>query len=542
MDILTTPISGRSTAGPSSLPPRAKEDQASFDDLLTGYIEAKVKPQQANAAPGGSLILVGEITSENETVSELLLRHEELKSSAWNILSREQNLNKDYTKIQSGTRIYYNTEEGALTWSATVHNSSPGRVAPDFPRSPAVELSAQMSRADFRPETRMQIGVISENVPSVSHLLKSHSSLQSDTWNILSSAVNRDKDFTRLPVGTVVQFNYVSREISWQLPGKNCQENVTPMVPVESSITSSAIKAKYENSSGNPVLLGRIDSTNTTVSHLLKKHPQLGGNTWNILASSVNRDKPFSRIAGGTEIYVNTENMEIIWNPADPGISVSHHTPPMASGGASPDSTVQKHIDPATDLSEAVQRYLGTSYKEINCYELLVKGLQHMDIPYAGRDGLFTKLTRMALDKGMAPNAYLNGEGIVKAAGSLVLSKNYSGRANWRDEAATFIREIEPLLGKGQILSFSTRTRGHTGIVSQQNNQWTFINSGRLDNSVNVNSVRRGVGEEVLHEEIRNWFKLAHSNRENLSVTLGQLEQGKIRTASNMSKSYSERG
>jgi hypothetical protein len=176
----------------------------------------------------------------------------------------------------------------------------------------------------------------------------------------------------------------------------------------------------------------------------------------------------------------------------------------------------------------------------MNCYELLVKGLHQMDIPYSGKDGLFSKLTSMALDKGKAPNAYLNGEGIVKAAGSLVLSKNYAGITNWKNEAATLIREIEPLLDNGQILSFSTEKRGHTGIVSKKNNQWTFINSGRLDNSVNINSLHRGVGEEILNEEISNWFKLAHANKETLSVTLGQLKQGKIRTASNISESFSK--
>ena len=64
----------------------------------------------------------------------------------------------------------------------------------------------------------------------------------------------------------------------------------------------------------------------------------------------------------------------------------------------------------------------------MNCYELIVKGLRHLDIPYGGKDGLYAKLTRMAVDRGLAPNAYLNGEGIIKAAGSLVLSKNYTAR------------------------------------------------------------------------------------------------------------------
>ena len=209
--------------------------------------------------------------------------------------------------------------------------------------------------------------------------------------------------------------------------------------------------------------------------------------------------------------------------------------------------------EPATDNIDPVAstvHYTFTAAKEFIKIQSVVltdtsgvneEGLQHMDIPYGGKDGLYTKLTHMAVDKGMAPNAYLNGEGIVKAAGSIVLSKNYSGSANWREEAATLISEIEQLLDNGQILSFSTEKRGHTGIVSKQNNQWTFINSGRLDHSVDANSISRGVGEENLYEEIRNWFKLAHAKGENLSVTLGQLEQGKIRTAFNLSESLSER-
>lgn len=353
MDILITPNSSRPATGSASSSPEANHS-LSFNDLLTRLID-EAKPHQAHTAPADPVILVGEITAESRTVSELLNQQKDLKASIWDIIHSEQNQNKAYTKIEPGTRIYYNSKEGMLTWSTTDPKSS-----------------------------------------------------------------------------------------------------------------------------------------------LLEQ----------------------------------------------PAASAHHHYPRAASaieGARHSNSTVPEHVEPTTDLSEAVQQYLGTSYKEINCYELLVKGLQHMNIPYEGRDGLFAKLTHMALDKGMAPNAYLNGEGIVKAAGSLVLSKNYSGSGNWRDEAATLISEIEQLLDNGQILSFSTKTRGHTGIVSQKNNQWTFINSGRLDHSVDVNSVHRGVGEEILHEEIRNWFKLAHVKGENLSVTLGKLEQGKIRSALNMLESFSQR-
>jgi hypothetical protein len=454
MDNVITPTLSR-LATVKTIKPAETNDSGSFKELLTAYTDEPM-PQQTQAPSVGTLILVGEITVEKPTISELLIQHKELSPSTWNIINSEQNQNRDYTKIQPGTPIYYNRETAALTWSDSRSDSLPSGITRD--------------------------------------------SIQSDRSGDSNTAIARkpDKD-------------------------------------------SSAVKQPFVSDEGQSIQIGRIDNSNPTVSHLLKNHPQLRAQTWNLLANSINKDKPFHRIAKGTEIHLNVENMEITWKEADNYKTISHLAKNVVPEEVNLSATIPDHFGrPATDLSEAVQKYLGTSYDEMNCYELLVKGLHQMDIPYTGKDGLFSKLTSMALDKGKAPNAYLNGEGIVKAAGSLVLSKNYADITNWKNEAATLIREIEPLLDNGQILSFSTEKRGHTGIVSKKNNQWTFINSGRLDNSVNRNSLHRGVGEEILNEEISNWFKLAHAKKETLSVTLGQLKQGRIRTASNISESFSK--
>jgi len=455
MDNVITPTLSR-LATVKTIKPAGTNDSGSFKDLLTAYTDEPM-PQHNQAPSVGTVILVGEITVENPTISELLIQHKELSPSTWNIINSEQNQNRDYTKIQPGTRIYYNRETAALTWSKSGSESLPSGITRD-----------------------------------------SIESYRSGESNAVSTAIKHDK--------------------------------------------VSSVKQPFVSGEGQSIQIGRIDNNNPTVSHLLKNHPQLRAQTWNLLASSINKDKPFHRIANGTEVHLNLENMEITWKKADNSKTISHLAKNFAAEEIKLSATnIPDHFGrPATDLSEAVQKYLGTSYDEINCYELLVKGLHQMDIPYSGKDGLFSKLTSMALDKGKAPNAYLNGEGIVKAAGSLVLSKNYADITNWKNEAATLIREIEPLLDNGQILSFSTEKRGHTGIVSKKNNQWTFINSGRLDNSVNINSLPRGVGEEILNEEISNWFELAHAKKETLSVTLGQLKQDRIRTASNRSESFSK--
>lgn len=438
MDTIINPTFGQPKAISNPLASKSKSS-VSFSELMNQFT-GDGKASQINTTDAAEPILVGEITTQNPTVSELLIQHKDLRSSTWNILGAEQNKNRNFTNIQPGTRIYYNPKDGELSWSNT---------------------SAEESIAS-------QPGLQSEPAPS--------------------------------PL-------YQSLETTQQEPKETTQ-----------------------------LALGKISDRFPTVSHLLRNHPQLREKTWELIVSEVNAAKPFHAIPSGTEIYINNDTMEITWNAGQTTVAADR---PRARVAAEPvtltATTVTSHnTAPASDLSEAVQQYLGTPYEKINCYELIVKGLGQMNIPYSGKGGLYTELTKMAKDRGMASNAYLNGEGIVKAAGTLVLSKEYSGQGNWEDEAASLISAVEPLLDNGQILSFSTRRRGHTGIVSRQNDQWTFINSGRLDHSVNMDSVSKGVGEEVLHEEIRNWFKLAHANNESLSVTLGQLEHEKIRTTLNM--------
>ncbi len=75
---------------------------------------------------------------------------------------------------------------------------------------------------------------------------------------------------------------------------------------------------------------------------------------------------------------------------------------------------------------------------------------------------------------------------------------------------------MQNLMKKGDILSFSLETRGHTGIISQNEKQWTYINSGRLDHSISQNAPRHSVGEETLLSKINNWIKLAHKRNEAL--------------------------
>ena len=531
-----TSLHARTGVASPSVPAKAKADKG-FHGILEAQQELRNRKNDVQAK-----VFLGEISSQKRTVSELLMADEQLRASTWEILSSPRNRGKEYTNIQPGTRIYYDGDDGSLSWSSQNVDTDPA-VTDD----PADTLADQEVGPAGRQPAAMTLGVLTEKSPTISHLLKAHADLAHATWSILSSPVNSAKDFTDIPVGTTVTINALTREISWSAgrdrsvasaAGRQPEagaENFQAAAPSQGTAADGA-------ATGQPLglqFLGTIDEAHPTVSHLLISNPQLRDQVWELLADSRNSSKPFAEIGVGTAIYFDTATREISWQQAQRAA-----TPvPTAYGQQKPASSPAETMVtlPAGDLSEAVQPYLGTSYKEINCYELLVKGLRRMEIPYEGKNGLFSKLTRMAQDKGMPANAYLNGEGIVRAAGSLVLSKSYTSVRDWEKESASLYRELEPLLNKGQILSFSTERRGHTGIVSQQEGHWTFINSGRLDNPITSTDVSKGVGEESLQKEINNWFKLAHGKRESLLVTLGSLDQKKIVTAYNPESSPTRR-
>lgn len=537
MDKYISHLAGTRQTIPASLGKTAKPTKTSlsFEQLLN----------EQNRPSASEPLLVGEISNQQKTVSELLMQNPALKKSTWNILASQQNRDKNYTKLPIGTRIYYNADQKTLSWETPGQGAKTAArltaelarppVSPIFPLSSTTIEQVQASSQESQPNTSvpLPLGQISEKLPTISHLLKADPGLGPEAWNILSAPANRNKDFTNLPVGAKVHLDPATREISWNSSTRTGtdQVNRTEAMPSSRIPTFPAEQA---------TLLGKIDRVTSTVSHLLSQQPELKDRIWQLLSNAANKGKPFHRIPSGTPIYLQPDSGEISWQnqAASP---VSTPAPEKIATIAPPAVKKLQQNGPATDLTEAVQPFLGSSYKDINCYELLVKGLDRMDIPYGGKDGLYSKLQNMALDKGLPANAYLNGEGIVKAAGSLVLSRNFPSNSNWQKQSAALFEEMKPLLDKGQILSFSTRRRGHTGIISQQDKQWTFINSGRLDNSLAANNISKGVGEEDLHKELANWFKLAHKSKETLTVTLGQLTQQKVAAAFTMGESIAKR-
>ncbi len=298
------------------------------------------------------------------------------------------------------------------------------------------------------------------------------------------------------------------------------------------------------------VFIGRISKQNPTVSNLLIKSSTYRKDCWKIVHADVNQNKPFTKMQAGDRIYLDPQTYEIVHTPkiaatkVPPATKLAQHQTALTSYKRdyseyrfSMNHSIAKHTPPrqpatpkslANRLVDSVKNYLGRSYGEIDCYELLVKGLQKIGIRYRGKGGLQEQLLFKAKSEGRPLNAYLTGEGIIEASGSKIYARTMTNIRHPHAQAQQSLRELQPFLAEGHILSFSTPSRGHTGIVSQRKGLWTFINSGRQDNPVGPRRASKGVGEEILTAEIKTWFKRAAEKKEPLQITLGRLSEARL--------------
>ncbi len=297
------------------------------------------------------------------------------------------------------------------------------------------------------------------------------------------------------------------------------------------------------------IKLGTISSKNPTVSNLLIRHPQYKKDCWRIIHAATNQNKPYTRIQAGTDIYYDPKTRELLWGdmvtatPPSPVEAATTNEKPLSEPADLPGtnglstavvktaSEMNETVAPVKlddNLVDAVRPMIGKAYEDVDCFELLVNGLSNMGFTYTGKNGLGRKLISMARDRGLPMNAYLNGEGLVKLSGDNVYERSFLRINHPEREALRTIEELGPYLKRGAVLSFSTETRGHTGVVSSRDGAWTFINSGVMDHSLENQRLPKGVGEEDLKKEIENWFKLAAKHGESLKITLGQLNEKKL--------------
>ncbi len=293
------------------------------------------------------------------------------------------------------------------------------------------------------------------------------------------------------------------------------------------------------------VRLGAISKENPTVSHLLISNPEYGGDCWKIIHSAVNAHKDFCSLQEGENIFVDPATQEILWGEQT-GPVLTGASPDRDVAPRPPDDPVPKHepsINPTeskgppvagrtgrgkNSLATVLKPYIGTPYKSLNCYELVVAGLGNMGVQYGGRGGLQTHLIRAAAGAGLPANAYLTGNGLIDAASTTVFDQTLTDVEGALSRTDQLWKDLAPRLEEGLLVSFTTGRKGHTGVISRYGDQWTFLNSGVIDHDVRSDGRKKGVAEEDLKSEIANWLRRAKHQGTPLRVTLGRLDSEKL--------------
>ncbi|MBA3013620.1 MAG: hypothetical protein KKD63_15365 [Proteobacteria bacterium] len=367
----------------------------------------------------------------------------------------------------------------------------------------------------------ISLGKINDSSPSVSHLLINHPDLNAQCWEIIFSDINQEKQFTDMRPGVEVFLDSSTKEIIW--------EN-TPSQPVTVQENNVLDSNNQQNDTGL-INLGNINFEQPTLSHLLKNHPYYSNDTWDIIFSTVNRNKPYTTLQPGSQVFIDPKTLELSFqDKTAPKISAT----PQSNGTSitsviESTQTISNSNGFAKRFAESVKSYLGRPYHKIDCYGLVIRGLEDLGVQYKGNNGLRQHLVQLATNQGLRHNAYHNGEGLIEVAGNKLFDESFSVINNAEQQADDVMTRIEPLLQEGVLLSFSTPSRGHTGVISQKDGEWTYVNSGVIDHQVDGGKAAKRVGEETLSAEITNWFKLARNKRTSLKVSVGIFDPGKLK-------------
>ncbi|MEW6429228.1 MAG: hypothetical protein AB1568_14470 [Thermodesulfobacteriota bacterium] len=389
------------------------------------------------------------------------------------------------------------------------------------------------------PSGLVLLGTISSETPTVSDLLHHSPDYQQQTWQIIHAEINQNQPYRSIRTGTAIYLDPATRQLSWQgvtpspaklPPASSSTVAAPPSVasadpPTPVSVRQVPPPASATTGQAHKVSIGAISDTAPTISHLLRAAPRFHDQAWNIIFADCNRAKPFAALRPGTEIFVDPDTRELTWETA----AATANARSTGAASRSAEAALHRLNSLPLGLADAVKPYIGRSYREIDCYDLVVRGLARMGINYQGDGGVKDRLVRRAVEEGLPKNAYMNGEGLIEATGRRLYSKALLRVSDPRTEGKQLLAEMEASLSEGCILSFSTHSKGHTGIVSRRGDTWTFINSGEMDNAIDGGSGSQRVGEEILEKEVENWLRRAHDHNQSLLVTLGKPEE--IRTA-----------
>ena len=172
-----------------------------------------------------------------------------------------------------------------------------------------------------------------------------------------------------------------------------------------------------------------------------------------------------------------------------------------------------------SDPAETVMlKNLRDRFKNRDCLEFLANLLEDNGIAYYGKQGLAHRLIGQARSQGKNLNAYLTCEGLTRELSSkpvtLSLKKGH-GRS-----FENVWQQLRPHIQPGSILSFSSKSFGHTGLVDGDDKRWVYFNSSGTVGKPESYQIKA----EDVKLEIKSWFQRAKQQDTFLNITVGTID------------------
>ncbi len=162
---------------------------------------------------------------------------------------------------------------------------------------------------------------------------------------------------------------------------------------------------------------------------------------------------------------------------------------------------------------------LRSRFNNKDCLEFLAGVLEENGISYYGKKGVADILIARARKEDKKLNAYLTGEGITQLLSSKPITIHVPSDTGKSFE--DIWDKIKPHIKKGAILSFSSKHFGHTGIIDQTGDRWTYFNSSGAVGKPRTYKVLA----EDLNREIHNWWQRAQRQNIFLDITIGTIDR-----------------
>ncbi|MCF8107800.1 MAG: lytic transglycosylase domain-containing protein [Desulfohalobiaceae bacterium] len=124
-----------------------------------------------------------------------------------------------------------NRQAGSAGSNAFEHQLSSAFQA----RTASQNTGSEIVQDDADKAPLIDLGTVTSEQPTVSHLLAKHPEYASRCWQIIHSEVNSDKPYTRIPEGTRIAYNQESREIVWDTDESQPPAVNSPLLPVTGS-------------------------------------------------------------------------------------------------------------------------------------------------------------------------------------------------------------------------------------------------------------------------------------------------------------------